>query len=126
MEHHMTKVNPGAVLGPIRNALDGHELANVSDEVLLNRYVCECDDRAFTAIVRRHGPMVLSVCRRTLRHAQDAEEAFQATFLLLARKAATIRKRQSHCSSQTPAEPVFRSWTRPDARNDRANAGLKQ
>jgi DNA-directed RNA polymerase specialized sigma24 family protein len=53
------------------------------------------EELAFDALLRRHGSMVLSVSRRVLHHAQDAEDVFQATFLLLARKAASIRKRDS-------------------------------
>src|SRR5439155_23146047 len=47
------------------------------------------------ALVARHGPMVLRVCQRALKHEQDAEDAFQATFLILARKIASIRKREA-------------------------------
>jgi RNA polymerase sigma factor (sigma-70 family) len=64
----------------------------LSGEVLLRRYAERGDEAAFTALVQRYGPLVLSVCRRVLRQAQDAEDAFQATFLVLARKASTIRK----------------------------------
>jgi len=68
---------------------DGTE--SVSDADLLRRYVATRDGTAFAALVRRLGPMVFGVCRRTLAHAQDAEDAFQATFLVLARKAYTVR-----------------------------------
>jgi len=68
------------------------------DDELIERFLTgESDDKetAFEALVNRHGPMVLGVCRRVLdnRH-QDAEDAFQATFLVLARKSATIQHRQ--------------------------------
>src|SRR5262249_27066414 len=53
------------------------------------------EEAAFAALLRRHGPMVLSVSRRVLRRVEDAEDVFQATFLLLAKKAASIRRRQS-------------------------------
>ncbi|HEY7314741.1 MAG TPA: sigma-70 family RNA polymerase sigma factor [Gemmataceae bacterium] len=61
------------------------------DAALLNGYICRHDEAAFAALVARHGPMVLRVCRRLLTNTHDADDAFQATFLILARKAASIR-----------------------------------
>lgn len=60
------------------------------DEELLSRFVTARDENAFLALLQRHGPMVYGVCMRALSRSQDAEDAFQATFLLLATKAATL------------------------------------
>src|SRR5262245_51259327 len=66
--------------------------AGPQDDVdLLERFVAQRDEAAFAEIVRRHGPMVLRLCQRALRHTQDAEDAFQATFVVLARKAHTVK-----------------------------------
>jgi RNA polymerase sigma factor (sigma-70 family) len=66
-----------------------------SDAVLLGRFVDHWDHGAFRDLVGRHGSMVLGVCRRILRNEHAAEDAFQATFLLLVRKAGSVRKRES-------------------------------
>src|SRR6266849_3284234 len=67
----------------------------LTDGQLLERFVNRREDSAFEAIVRSHGPMVFGLCRRLLNNAHDAEDAFQATFLVLARKASSISKRES-------------------------------
>jgi RNA polymerase sigma-70 factor (ECF subfamily) len=65
------------------------------DAHLLERFVGHCDETAFERLVLLHGPMVLGLYKRLLRHEQDSEDAFQATFLTLARKASTIGKKES-------------------------------
>jgi RNA polymerase sigma factor (sigma-70 family) len=65
--------------------------APLGDGALIGRFVSERNESAFEELVARHGPMVLGVCRRVLRSAHDADDAFQATFLVLAQKAARLR-----------------------------------
>ncbi len=79
-------------LGSLR---DAQALTKASDAQLLEWFARRHEEAPFAALVRRHGPMVWSVARRVLTHVQDAEDVFQATFLLLARKAASIRKAES-------------------------------
>jgi RNA polymerase sigma factor (sigma-70 family) len=67
----------------------------VPDGQLLRQFASQRDETAFAALMQRHGAMVLGVCRRALGQSQDAEDVFQATFLLLARKAGSIRKPES-------------------------------
>jgi RNA polymerase sigma factor (sigma-70 family) len=68
------------------------------DRELLERFIARHDEAAFAALVRRHGAMVLGVCRRVLKDAHEAEDTFQATFLVLAQKADSVRRRESLAS----------------------------
>jgi RNA polymerase sigma factor (sigma-70 family) len=82
------------VLRHIRRAALLRARDGATDAQLVESFVTRRDEAAFEALLRRHGPMVMGVCRRVLRHAQDAEDAFQATFLVLARKAGSLRSRE--------------------------------
>jgi RNA polymerase sigma factor (sigma-70 family) len=75
----------------LRQAALGRDQGGCTDAALLQDYVTHQDEAAFESLLRRHGPMVFGVCRRVLRNQADAEDAFQATFLVLVRKAASIR-----------------------------------
>ena len=78
----------------IETLLDVGTLAGMPDGPLLERFVAGRDGLAFETIVARHGPMVFNVCRRILAQRSDVEDAFQATFLILVRKAGTLRDGQ--------------------------------
>src|SRR6516162_6845284 len=69
--------------------------AALSDGQLLERFLSTRDEAAFELLLRRHGPMVLGVCRRVLPVVQDAEDAFQATFLVLVHKGKSVASRES-------------------------------
>ncbi len=85
------KIGQAAVMGPIRQAFGGESVVGLGEGELLDRFVARRDEPAFAALVARHGPMVLGVCRRLLADPDDAEDAFQATFLVLVRRAGSIR-----------------------------------
>ena len=80
----------GDALRQIGRLFSGGAVAGQSDAALLHRFVAASDEEAFAGLVARHGPMVLAVCRGMLRDPADAEDAFQATFLVLVRRAGSI------------------------------------
>src|SRR5262245_46095639 len=82
---------PTSLIRHLRRAALMQEGVALPDDELLNRYVNGRDEAAFEALVRRHGRMVIGVCRRILGDIPDIEDAFQATFLILIRKAASLQ-----------------------------------
>ncbi len=84
----------GKYLTHLRGILARREGAEDTDGQLLERYLSQSDKFAFEMLLRRHGPMVLGVCRRVLGNSHDAEDAFQATFLVLIRRAGSILPRE--------------------------------
>ena len=94
----MTRTSLSPVVRHIRRLAGPDPIEDASDAELLGRFVADRDERAFATLVRRHGPLVWGVCWQVLHHRQDAEDAFQATFLLLARHARSIRDGQALAS----------------------------
>jgi RNA polymerase sigma factor (sigma-70 family) len=91
----MATAQLGTLIRHIKELAAGRATRHWTDRQLLDEFAARRDESAFANLVGRHGPMVLRVCRRVLGHEQDAEDAFQATFLVLARHAASIRKREA-------------------------------
>src|SRR5438309_1633261 len=91
----MANTQLGAVVRHIRRLRSEESGRAGSDGELIAAFSSRNDQAAFAGLVERYGPLVLGVCRRVLRQEQDAEDAFQATFLVLARNAGAIRKRES-------------------------------
>jgi RNA polymerase sigma factor (sigma-70 family) len=83
------------VVRHVHGALSVCQVESLGDRQLLELFLTDRDMGAFEALVRRHGPTVLGVCRRVLGEEHDAEDAFQATFLVLSRKAASIRQQEA-------------------------------
>ena len=81
----------GGTLRHLRDLFHDGTAVGLGDGQLLARYAASRDEAAFEALVARHGPMVLATCRAVLEHEHDVEDAFQATFLVLARKARSVR-----------------------------------
>src|SRR5262249_11145738 len=88
----------GTLLRHLNDMLSRHAAQEQADGELLRRFAVAREESAFAAIVQRHGGRVWRLCRRVLGHDQAAEDAFQATFFVLAQKARTIRKRESVAS----------------------------
>jgi RNA polymerase sigma-70 factor (ECF subfamily) len=90
----VAKAQTDTVIRHLRRAVLRKDGAGWTDGQLLASFIAGKDEAAFEALVRHHGPMVFSVCRRLLRNHHDAEDAFQATFLVLARRASSVRPRE--------------------------------
>jgi RNA polymerase sigma factor (sigma-70 family) len=91
----MANAEPGIVLRHLRRLVDAGAETAETDAELLARFVARQEEPAFADLVKRHGAMIFQVCRRIHGNQHDAEDVFQATFLLLARKAGSIRKQDS-------------------------------
>lgn len=123
----MTPAAMSTVLRHLRQ-LAGGAAPECTDRQLLDDFTARRDEAAFTALVARHGTMVLRVCRRVLGHEQDAEDAFPATFLALAGSATKIRQREAvagwlHGVAQRIAMKAKRTTARRRAREEQARGG---
>ena len=124
-----------SVLRYIHRIKEAEEASHLSDERLLARFIADRDEGAFTALVKRHCSMVMGICRRILADHHQAEDAAQAAFFVLARKAASIRYRKTVASwlygvavrtamkararvNLHPLEPLLFEISAPDCRGD--------
>jgi RNA polymerase sigma factor (sigma-70 family) len=94
----MVNAQLGTVLRHLGSLAASRGTEDLSDTELLQRFCAGREETAFAALMQRHGGMVWGVCRDLLRHEHDAEDAFQATFLVLARQAGSIRKSEAVAS----------------------------
>ena len=90
----MATAQINTVIRHLRRAVLRQDAAGRTDGQLLTSFIEQKDEAAFEALVRRHGPMVFGVCRRVVGNHHDTEDAFQATFLVLARTASSVRPRE--------------------------------
>jgi RNA polymerase sigma factor (sigma-70 family) len=112
------------VLGQIRRMLRPVAADTATDGQLLDRFAATRDEAAFTTLVERHGPLVRGVCRRLLPDDNDIDDAFQATFLVLARKARTLRRPQSLvCWLHGVAQRIALNQRKSAARRDKHEKG---
>ncbi|HZY87941.1 MAG TPA: sigma-70 family RNA polymerase sigma factor, partial [Gemmataceae bacterium] len=108
----------GSVLRYLRRAGAGRQAGAATDEALLERFAGRREEAAFEELLRRHGPMVLGTVRRLLGNEADAEEAFQATFLVLARRASSL--------GRVPLGPWLHGVARRTAAHARADRARRQ
>src|SRR6266498_2268799 len=88
----MANATRNPLLQFLRRTIVACDAGDEPDAQLLRRFADEQDAEGFAVLVRRHGPMVLGVCQRVLGDTPDVEDAFQATFLVLVRKAGSVRR----------------------------------
>src|SRR5262245_34406953 len=93
-ESKMTTNPMAELIQQLRRTVLLRDGAGLTDGQLLEAYITRCDEAALSALVLRHGPMVWGVCRRVLDNHHDAEDAFQATFLVLVRKATSVKPKE--------------------------------
>jgi hypothetical protein len=110
----MAVTHPGSVVDYLERLFDSGTVHGQTEAQLLERFIATADAAAFEAIVARHGPMVLGVCRRLLSDPNDVDDAFQATFLVLVARARSIRNRE-----------VLGSWLHGVARRVRPSDDAK-
>ena len=135
----MTIGQSGSVLRSVQTLFDGGTTGGLTDAQLLERFLArrqETAGAAFEALVVRHGPMVFDVCRNVLGDPHDAQDAFQATFLVLARRAGSVRQRDSLASwlfgvarrvaSRAKATPHAAGPTSGRSRNRRLRGGNEE
>ncbi|OAI50296.1 hypothetical protein AYO44_05780 [Planctomycetaceae bacterium SCGC AG-212-F19] len=123
----MVHDSPAGVLQYIRALVAPARADTADDAALLHRFAAQRDEAAFVALLQRHGPLVLGVCRQVLADPHAAEDAFQATFLVLARKASSLTCRDSlgpwlHRVALRAATKVERAAGRRHAREQEAGA----
>jgi hypothetical protein len=90
----MARVDRGSIVESLGRLFATGTATALGEAELLERFVSQGDPRAFEVILQRHGPTVLRVCQRVLDDPNDVDDAFQATFLILVKKAASIRERE--------------------------------
>jgi len=127
----MAKSQLASILQYLGQLKDPTRARDQTDRQLLQAFCSSRNPDAFAAMVQAHGPMVLRVCQHVLRHAEDAEDAFQATFIVLARKAPSIKWRESlpswlHGVAYRIAVSSLRSATRRRALEAQAQARPQQ
>ena len=91
----MTAGTRNGMIDRLRRATERAGGPALSDDELLTRFIAARDEEAFAVIVRRHGPLVLAVCRRVSANVEVADDAFQAVFMVLAKKADSVRPREA-------------------------------
>jgi RNA polymerase sigma factor (sigma-70 family) len=91
----MNTTEASVLLRQLRGLVTAGKRDQLPDRQLLQQFVARHEETAFEALVKRHGPVVWGVCRRVLRNTHDAEDAFQATFLVLAQKAGSVGRQDS-------------------------------
>jgi RNA polymerase sigma factor (sigma-70 family) len=117
----------GSIRRDLGRLFEGQSVAGMGEAQLLDRFIERRDEPAFAALVARHGPMVLGVCRRLLADPLDVEDAFQATFLIFIRRAGSIRGRDRLAPWLFGVARKVASRTRTDLirRRDREIAGVE-